>query len=221
MNPLTTTALVTLTSIALFCGCATTDQNNKSANAKPVNISDGTWHKDKDIQRVWLAPGFDFNGYDGIYIAETKYAAKERPNEVDMRAWATKYLRNALAGEIPHSGVIQTTYVSTNDIPAGAKILKLENTVVEYEKGGGGARYWAGLMGAGQPLVKVHGTMTYNDQKVFEYEARRSGESAGARMAGGIWSLGYTDRAIQTEDINDLAQDFAGFVRRTANHVAK
>jgi hypothetical protein len=63
--------------------------------------------------------------------------------------------------------------------------------------------------------------MSYNDQKVFEYEARRSGESAGARMAGGIWSLGYSDRAIQTEDINDLAQDFAGFIRRAATHTEK
>jgi hypothetical protein len=63
--------------------------------------------------------------------------------------------------------------------------------------------------------------MTHNNQKVFEYEARRSGESAGARMAGGVFSLAYSDRAIQTEDINDLAQDFAGFIRRTATHTDK
>jgi hypothetical protein len=215
MKRFTTNVLVTLASVALFCGCGTT--NPKA----PKNISDGAWHKDKDIQRVWLAPGFDFNGYNGIYIGQSKYAAVERPNEVEMRAWAVKYLRTALAGAIPHSGVIQSTYVTTNEIPATAKVLKLENTIVEYEKGGGGARYFAGLMGAGQPVIKVRGTITYNDQKVFEYEARRSGESAGARMAGGLWSLSYSDRAIQTEDINDLAQDFADFIRRTANHVEK
>jgi hypothetical protein len=134
MNLSTTKLLLTLTAAAIITGCASPNPDNKPI-AKAKSISDGTWHKDKDIQRVWLAPGFDFNGYDGIYIEETKYAAKERPNEVEMRTWALTYLRNAFAGEIPHSGVIQTTYVSANEIPANAKVLKLENTIVEYEKG--------------------------------------------------------------------------------------
>lgn len=49
----------------------------------------------------------------------------------------------------------------------------------------------------------------------------RHGDSANARMVGGVFSLAYTDRSIQTEDINDLAEDMAGFIRRTANHTDK
>lgn len=155
MKTISTNLLVVLTAFAFVTGCAT-DSNKVS---KPTAQADG-WHKDKDIQRVWLAPNFDFNGYDGVYIAETKFTGPERRDEVEMRAWAIKYLRNALAGAIPDSKIIHATYTSTNDIPNGAKILKMENTIYDYEKGGGGARYWAGLFGAGQPLIKVRGTMT-------------------------------------------------------------
>ena len=217
MNPLTTTALVTLTSLVLFCGCATTDQKNSSAVAKPVNISDGTWHKDKDIQRVWLEPGFDFNGYNAVYIDPTIYAAKVRDNETQIREWAVKYLRDRLNADLPKSGVLTTVYSSSNNIPADAKVLKLENTVYEYEKGGGGARYWAGLYGAGQPVISVRGIMTANDKPVFKFEATRKGESGSARMMGAFRS----DQDIQTEDINDLAYDLADFIRRTSQHVAK
>jgi len=35
-------------------------------------------------------------------------------------------------------------------------VLKLENTILEYSKGGGGARFWVGLYGGGQPMFRVH-----------------------------------------------------------------
>ena len=44
-----------------------------------------------------------------------------------------------------------------------------------HEKGGGAARYWAGLYGAGQPVVKVRGLVYDGDKLVFVSEARRSG----------------------------------------------
>jgi hypothetical protein len=211
MNALTIKTLLAIGLIAIVGGCATSSPETKTT-------ADATgWHKDKDIQRVWLAPGFDFSGYDGLYIGETIYAAKERSNETEMRTWAMKYLREQLAAEIPRVRIIPAVYLSTDAIPANAKILKLENTIYEYEKGGGGARYFVGIYGGGQPVIKVRGVMTANDQPVFKYEASRSGESAGARVVGAFKS----DQDIQHEDIKDLAFDLADFIRRTATHVSK
>jgi hypothetical protein len=56
----------------------------------------------------------------------------------------------------------------------------------------------------------VRGRVTDGDRQVFVFEARRSGDSGLARMFGGYRS----DRAIQEEDIRDLAQDLADFVMR-------
>ena len=90
--------------------------------------------------------------------------------------------------------------------------MKLANTIIEYEKGGGGARYFAGLYGAGQPVVKVRGQMFDGDTLVFVYEVKRSGDSGSARVFGGFRS----DLGIQAEDIQDLAIDLADFIKRTA-----
>jgi hypothetical protein len=168
--------------------------------------------KDKDIQGVWLAPGFDFKGYDTLYIAPTDFKAVERPNEVQMRALAINLVQAQEVEAIRTSGLFKTVTSDTNDIPAGSRALKLNNTIIEYEKGGGGARYWAGLYGAGQPVIKVRGLMYDGDKLVFVYEARRSGDSGTSRMFGGFMG----DDTIQRNDIHDLSADLAGFMKRTA-----
>ena len=211
MKTITTKILLVLTSVAIITGCAT--DSNKVTPPADANA----WQKDKDIQKVWLAPGSDFNGYDAIYIDETKFVARERANEVDIRNWAMKYLRSQVAAEISRAGIVPAVYTDKSNIPATAKLLNLEQTIIEYEKGGGGARYWAGGYGAGQPVIRVRGIMTANGQPVFRFEARRSGESGTARMFGGFRS----DEGIQTEDINDLALDLADYMRRTSKHVSK
>jgi hypothetical protein len=49
-------------------------------------------------------------------------------------------------------------------IKPGAKVLKLHNPVTEYSKGGGAARYFAGLYGVGQPVLRVDGKMVDGDK---------------------------------------------------------
>jgi hypothetical protein len=210
MKKFTARLFAVLTAIAIT-GCAT-EGTNPSKPADP-----NAWQKDKDLQRVWLAPGFDFNGYDAIYIGETKFAGKERPNEVDIRNWAIKYVRSQFAAELSRVGIVRAVYTETNSIPSGAKVLTLDDTITEYEKGGGGARYFAGGYGAGQPVIRVRGIMSANGQPVFRFEAFRKGESGSARIFGGFRS----DEGIQTEDINDLARDLADYISRASRHVSK
>ena len=99
-----------------------------------------------------------------------------------------------------------------SDLKPGAKVLKLENTIVEYAKGGGGARYFVGMYGGGQPILRLNGKMTSADKTVFSYEARRSGVSAGAHMAGAYMK----DEDIQTEDIRSFSLDLADFITAIA-----
>ena len=106
---------------------------------------------------------------------------------------------------------------STNDIPANAKLLTVKNEIYHHEKGGGGARYWVGLYGGGQPIIKVAGQMAAQDQPQFRYLIERSGESAGARLGGVFMS----DEDIQTQDIKDLAKDLATFVNQTARNLPR
>jgi hypothetical protein len=91
----------------------------------------------------------------------------------------------------------------------------MDNTIFEYEKGGGGARYFAGLYGGGQPVLKVRGEFLDGEKALCKFEASRSGESAGARL-GGVF---LSDKEIQQNDVNDLALDMSDFILRTARHL--
>jgi hypothetical protein len=169
--------------------------------------SDGVAYRDDhDLQRVWLADGFAFQGSDAFRVEETRADVPNvNPDGVENLAWARGVLRDEIVTALRAKGL-------GADIKPGIRVLRLENTIIEYEKGGGGARFFAGLYGAGQPVIRVRGRVTDGDRPVFAFEARRSGDSGLSRMFGGYRS----DKAIQEEDIRDLAQDLAEFIARNA-----
>jgi hypothetical protein len=200
-----------LLAAALLGGCA----SNEPATPDPDGI---TYHRDKDLQKVWLADQFDFQGYDTLYVGETKLDAKpHNEEEVKLLEWARPFLRDQLAAYIRKTDVFRAVVTSESGIKPGSKTLRLENTIIEYEKGGGGARYFVGIYGGGQPVIRVRGIMSDGARAVFRFEARRSGESAGARVIGAFKS----DQDIQTEDINDLGIDTASFISDTAKHIPR
>lgn len=205
---------LTLILTALLCGCAST--SDSKPEAKTIPGGDGTpYHKHGQIQLAWFAEGFDFSGYDTLLISPTKYTAKERPNEVEMRNWAMQYVPTALERDIRTNGVFTTVTTRESDVKPGAKVLRLENTIIEYEKGGGGARYWAGLYGGGQPVLKVRGQFIDGEKGLCKFEAFRHGESVGARFVGAYMS----DQDIQRKDIDDLGVDMSDFIFRARKHL--
>jgi hypothetical protein len=193
--------------LTLVMGCASTP----TSKAPPLP-SGVTLHRDKDIEGVWLAEGFDFKGYDALYIAGTAFAATERPNEAEMRTMAMRVLPEQLAEHLGTTKLFATVTTRADDAKPGSKCLKMENTIIEYEKGGGGARYFAGMFGGGQPVIKVQGQILDGDKLMCVYQVKRSGESVGARLGGVFMS----DEEIQRNDIRDLASDLSDFFKRTA-----
>jgi Domain of unknown function (DUF4410) len=180
------------------------------ASAPPVaSTSEGfAYRDDPHLQKVWLAEGFKFQGYQVFLVDEPRIAAPNvHPDGMENLAWARGVLRDeilaALRAKRLFSGVAMAT-----PIPPEARALRLETTIVEYEKGGGGARYFAGLWGGGQPVIRVRGRVLDGARLVFAFEARRSGETALARVFGGYRS----DKAIQEEDIRDFAVDLVNFM---------
>lgn len=213
-----TNRLLGLSTVTLLttwlCGCASTEPA-----ATTNNSTDGVaYHHDKDLQKVWLADQFDFTGYDTLYIGETKLEAKpHNDEEVKLLEWVKPFLREQLAAFIRATNVFPAVVTSESEIKPGSKTLKLDDTIIEYQKGGGGARYFVGLYGGGQPVLRLRGVMTDGDKPMFRFESRRSGESAGARLVGAFKS----DQDIQREDIEDLALDMAGFISQTSKHIPR
>src|SRR5205823_3763971 len=108
--------------------------------------------------------------------------------------------------------LFQTIALRESEIKPGGRVLRLENTITEYSKGGGAARYFVGLYGGGQPVLRVLGKMTDGDKTVFTFEGRRSGVSAGARMTGAF----MRDEDIQIQDIRSMTLDLTDFMAALA-----
>jgi len=172
----------------------------------------GRSFKDPHLEKCWVADGFDFKGYDALYIAPVQSTAKHQPDEEMPLELARENLPIELARMLSPTKLFANIVTNEADLKPGAKFLKLEETIVDYAKGGGAARYFAGLYGGGQPVLRVQGKMTAGDKTVFTYQARRSGVSAGARMTG----VFMKDTDIQREDIHSLVLDLTDFMAAIA-----
>jgi hypothetical protein len=176
---------------------------------KATPADGGLNYKNPHLEKCWVASGFDFNGYDTLYIAPTVNTAKYNQKDEEMPLQAAREnlvaeLKRALASK----GMFPNIVTAETDVKPGAKVLKLENTIIEYAKGGGAARYFAGLYGAGQPVLRVQGKAVDGGKSLFAYEARRSGVSAGARMTGAFMK----DTDIQLQDIQSMVLDLTDFM---------
>lgn len=171
----------------------------------------GTNYKNPHMEKCWVSDGFDFNGYDTLYIAPTLSTAKfdtKNPEEVKVHELAKENLVRELASLVGSRKIFANVVTREADLKPGVKTLKWENTITEFTKGGGAARYFVGLYGGGQPVLRVQGRLTEGDKALFTFEARRSGVSAGARMSG----VFMKDEDIQIQDIHSMALDLADFM---------
>ena len=184
----------------------TTD--DRVAEVGPRTKTDDGWtFKEPHLNKCWIAADFDFAGYDTLYIAPTLSNATAEDDEGRRMIEVAKDAVVVEYGRLFRVRNLFTNVVtSESNIPPGAHVLKLEQTIIEFKKGSGGARFWAGEWGAGQPVLAVAGKMTDAGKAVFTYEARRSGTSAGARI--GI----MRSDDIQIQDIRSMALDVTDFV---------
>jgi hypothetical protein len=176
----------------------------------------GRYVRNPHLEKVWLGEGFDFNGYDTLYITSTKVDARVKPHDDEFKPMETAQgeLQAELAYAITDKKLFKSVVTRESAIQPGAKVLRLENTIIEYTKGSSSARNWVGLYGGGQPVIKIDGRMMDGEKPVFTCEGRRSGVSAGSRVMGSS----MTDEAIQFEDIKSLVKDLSDFMESTAKH---
>jgi len=175
----------------------------------PRTAMESGWNfKEPHLDKCWIRSDFDFNGYDTLYIAPTLSSAKlHGPEEESPHELAKENLVIELTRSLRPKKMFTNIVTHESDFKPGTKVLKLEITIVEYAKGGGAARYWAGLYGAGQPRLVVEGKITDGDKILCSFKARRSGVSMGARLSGAFMK----DEDIQLDDIRSLVLDFTDF----------
>ena len=213
--------------VLLVAGCASSGprqtgehQGNKfrAADGRTIEIGKATpadggrSFKNPHLDKCWVADGFTFNGYDTLFIAPIVCTAKLKDDEHDRLQFAGQQLPIKLVHFLQPKGIFTDIVMDESQIKPGARVLKFENTIIDYSKGSGAARYFAGLYGAGQPMIRVEGKLVEGDKQLFSYEARRSGTSFGARIGGA--SIG--GEQIQAEDVHSMMLDLTDFMAAIA-----
>lgn len=190
----------------------------KAADGRTITIgtcktsNGGRSFKEPHMDKCWIADGFDFKGFDVIYIAPVTSTAKVHDDEVPVQKIAEDNLQAELKRMIEEKHLGLKVVTDESAIKPGVKALWLTDTIVDYGKGGGAARYFVGLYGGGQPHLKVEGVMKDGDKTVFTYTMRRSGVSGGARTVGAFMK----DEDIQTQDVHSMVLDLTDFMAAIA-----
>ena len=205
-----TNGIVALGLALVAASCTTTRPPAADAPAGMI------YHEDSHLQNVWLVEGFDFNGYHSLYIGPTdaQIPNLSKADEVKMLEWSKGVVRDEFTRAIRTNGVFALVTTNESEIRPDTRTLKLESCIVEFAKGSGAARFWAGEFGAGQPVLRVRGKLRDGDRVMFQFESYRSGDSAAARLDPG-WT---PEERLQSRDILDLAKDLAEFVVQTSKH---
>lgn len=179
-----------------------------NANPSDAGLRYNNPHMEKG--KCWIAEGFNFSAFDTLYLAPVASTAKfpDKPEDTTVHTLAKERLLQEMVSKISQKQLFASVVTKESDIKPGAKVLRLEQTITEFSKGGGAARYWVGLYGGGQPILRVQGNAVGNDKSLFSYEMRRSGISGGARMVGAFMK----DEDIQLEDIRSLVLDLTDFM---------
>jgi hypothetical protein len=208
-------SIVSVTAISIVAGCATNTASNtphfptkyRATDGRAIDVgrrtaADNGWKfNEPHLDQCWVAANFDFTGYDVVYIAPTLCTAPlDGPAVKEANELAKDNLVLELQRLMRAKRIVAKVVTHESEIPAGAHVLKMENTIIHYTKGDPAKRYWIGV---GKPKLRVSGKITNGDKTVFTFEGYRSGTSAEAFFNGGVMS----DVDIQLGDIRSLSTD--------------
>jgi hypothetical protein len=166
------------------------------------------------LDRVWLAEGFDFTGYDALLVDDVKPDPAVKPKdetEADRLSLMQGSMARDLVLAIETRKLFKTVTLKPSDIPAGTKAVKLQTTIMKFSRGSTAARVGVGF-GAGMPYVRVivTGSELGSGRPLFEVELDETADWFGA---------GYSSsKTLQSGAAMELTADLANYMARVASH---
>lgn len=191
-----------------FAGCVWVASFPTGCSSQPNTYKGGDGLESREterIERVWVAEGFDFSGYDTILITETKSEAETKDEkEADRMASATRNIPRGLADTIDLKEIVPNVALKQDDVKAGAKLLKLDTTISDFDRGSTGMRVMFGRYGAGRARLTVRGRVVDAEtgRPFLIVEDESSGDFFGPTSGG------------SSEAVQKLALDWASFLSK-------
>lgn len=189
--------LLILTAVIILPGCA---------SAPKEKSADGiTFRRTDKFEKVWIADGFDFSGYNAILMQPVATTVTPKDDKERERLEMVRHtLTRDFASTIEFKQIVPTFVGKEADLKPDSRALRLENTVTEFSAGSMAARVMVG-MGAGTPRLRVRGQLVDKESSkpVLIYELDET-----APILGANWQ---SSRTLQSTAATELAEDVADF----------
>jgi hypothetical protein len=200
--------LLILAAVIILPGCGSAPKEKPSQSASAGGI---TYKRTDSIDKVWIAEGFDFGGYDTL-VVEPVAAGAVKPKddkEKERLEMARQSLQRDLKGGIEFAAIVP----KVADAASGGvtnKVLRLESEILEFSRGSTAVRIGIGF-GAGAPYLKLRGTVKdgASGNSLVIYELDETGD-----WFDGISSSQTLQRSAGTEMVDDIMKLLTQVARR-------
>jgi hypothetical protein len=160
------------------------------------------------LEKCWIASGFDFTGYDILYLPAPAAGKIKSADDLATQQTAGKVLQRHMMDMFYLRSIFTEVTIDEPPVTPGKKTLKLTTTIMDYAKGNEFGRHYAGLFGVGYPELRIQGVATDGEKTMFTFTVRRSGDKR-------FVSEG-PDEYVQMQDIHSMVLDLTDFVAAIA-----
>lgn len=190
--------LLILIAVTIMSGCASAPKEKSSDSI--------TFKRTDKFEKVWIADGFDFSGFDAILLRPvTTTVAPKNDKDRERLEMLRHSLTRDFASTIEFKKIVPLLVGKEADLKPDSRVLNLENVITEFSAGSMAVRVMVG-MGAGTPRLRVRGqlTETTTGKPLLIYELDETAPILGAQ--------GASSRTLQATAASELAEDVADFL---------
>ena len=168
--------------------------------------------EDKDLGKVYLAPGFNFKPYDILFVSNPSTSEVSPKKDIDPNEMKI-ILKNQLIGKLDSINVFNTvtddeSVLSSKEIPA-TKVLVMESAITELDPGNRALRYLVGF-GAGATKVQVETEIKDSKTKQLYFMAYD-------RRSAAFGAFGGDSKGFILDSLTKIAEAHASFIERIAS----
>ncbi len=203
--------LYSLTAIAVagIAGCSSTPKSAVVPGPEGV-----VYRKADRLQKVFVAEGFDFAGYDTLLVLPAVVDPSVKPKD-DKERERLELLQRSLPAQfaalLASRSVVPHVVSSRDGLPPGSRVLELQLSVLQFSRGSSTERWVVGF-GAGMPYVYLRGKISALEEPspLLMFEEDERGDWLGTGFE--------SNRDIQAAAGLELADDAVSFMSALAQH---
>ena len=168
--------------------------------------------EDKDLGKVYLASGFNFEPYDTLFISNPSTSLVSPKEDIDPNEMKI-VLKNQLLAKLDALDVFTTVTddksVLSSEVISAQQVLVMKSTITELDPGSRALRYLVGF-GAGSTKVQVETEI--RDSKTKQLYFRSSD-----RRSAAFGVFGGDSKDYILDSLSKIAEAHALFIKRIAS----